>query len=64
VKVEEDGVLVTGPKSLTGLRRRKVNFAHIEPTPHKIDIPEGADDETVLKALEEAKLIDFMRQRL
>ena len=64
VKVENDGAIITGPKELTKVRRRKVNFAHIEPTPHKIDIPEDASDEEVLKALEKAGLKEFMLQRL
>lgn len=57
-------VLVTGPKSLTGVRRRRVNIAHLAFTPHKIKISRGASDEEVLKALEEAGLIDYMRKRV
>ncbi len=64
VKVEDDGVIITGPKKLTGVRRRKVNYSHVEPTPYKIDIPEDADDDTVLSALEKAGLIEFMRKRI
>ena len=57
-------VLVTGPKSLTGVKRRRVNIAHLAFTPHKIKISKGASDEEVLKALEEAGLIDYMRKRV
>jgi len=57
-------VLVTGPKSLTGVRRRRVNIAHLAFTPHKIKISRGASDKEVLKALEEAGLIDYMRKRV
>ncbi|RLE77597.1 MAG: 50S ribosomal protein L14e [Thermoprotei archaeon] len=60
--VDEKFVLITGPKALTGVKRRRVNVKHIEPTPLKIDIPKGASDEEVLKALEEAGLIEEMRR--
>jgi large subunit ribosomal protein L14e len=59
--IDENFVLVTGPKSLTGVRRRKVNVNHLEITPLNIDIKKGASDEEVLKALEAAKLIDEMK---
>ncbi|MGC8948041.1 MAG: 50S ribosomal protein L14e [Thermoprotei archaeon] len=59
--IDENFVYVTGPKSLTGVRRRKVNIKHLEVTPLKIDIKKKATDEEVLKALESAKLIDEMK---
>lgn len=60
--VDRNFVLVTGPKELTGVRRRKVNLAHLAFTPHKIDIQENASDEEVMKAIEKAGLTDYMRQ--
>ncbi len=64
VAVNENGyVLVTGPKSLTGLRRRRVNIKHLIPTPKKIIIAEGASDEDVLKALKENGLEEYMVRR-
>jgi len=60
--IDERYVLITGPKSLTGVKRRRVNVKHIEPTPLKINIPKGASDEEVLKALQEANLIEEMRE--
>lgn len=59
--IDENFVLITGPKSLTGVKRRKANMNHLEVTPLKIDIKRGASDEDVLKALEAAKLIDEMK---
>ncbi len=59
--INENYVLVTGPKSLTGVKRRRANIKHLEPTPHKINISKGASDEEVLKAVEEAGLIDELR---
>ncbi|MCF8884178.1 MAG: 50S ribosomal protein L14e [Nitrososphaerota archaeon] len=60
--IDKNFVVVTGPKTLTGVRRRKVNIAHLAFTPYRINIPENASDEEVLKALEEAKLLEYMRQ--
>ena len=60
--VDENFVVITGPKNLTGVRRRKVNVDHIEPLDEKIDIQKGASDEQVLAKIEEAGLIDFMKK--
>jgi len=54
--------IVTGPKSVTGVKRRKVNINHIEPTDKKIDIPKGADDKTVEDKLKAENLMDYMKQ--
>ncbi|MDT7899986.1 MAG: 50S ribosomal protein L14e [Sulfolobales archaeon] len=60
--VDNNFVIVTGPKSVTGVKRRKVNINHIEPTDKKIDIPKGADDKTVEDKLKAENLIDYMKQ--
>lgn len=53
--IDKNYVLVTGPKSLTGVRRRRTNVNHVEPTEDKIELKRDAADEEVLKALEKAK---------
>ena len=53
-------VVVTGPQNLTGVRRRRANIDHLLLTDKKIEIPENADDETVLAAIEKAGLKDYM----
>jgi len=60
--IDENYVLVTGPKDVSGVKRRRVNILHIEPTDKKININKGASDEDVKKALEEAGLIDYMKE--
>jgi len=60
--IDDNFVLVTGPKSLTGVRRRRANIKHLEPTEAKISIPRGATDEEVLAALEGAGLKDWMAE--
>nr|WP_309492634.1 hypothetical protein [Candidatus Hecatella orcuttiae] len=49
--IDKNFVLVTGPKDLTGVRRRRANIDHLEPTEQKIPLKRGADDETVMKLL-------------
>jgi large subunit ribosomal protein L14e len=56
-KMDENFVLVTGPKLLTGVKRRRANIEHLEPTPHALDIKEDASDEEVIAAYEKAGLI-------
>lgn len=62
--IDQNYVLVTGPKSLTGVRRRRVNINHVEPLDRKIDIRPEASDEEVLKAIRDAGLEDYMRERV
>lgn len=62
--IDENFVLVTGPKSLSGVKRRKVNVNHIEPTDRKINIKNNATDEEVLQALRDSGLEDYMRERV
>ncbi|MEB3861269.1 MAG: 50S ribosomal protein L14e [Desulfurococcales archaeon] len=62
--IDENFVLITGPKSLTGVRRRRANIDHIEPLDKKIDIEKGASDDKVLEAIKKAGLEDFMREQV
>jgi len=61
--VDKNMLLITGPKKLTRVRRRRVNVSHLAFTPHRIEIREGADDDEVLKKLVEAGLEEYMRRR-
>jgi large subunit ribosomal protein L14e len=62
--VDDKFVVITGPKELTGVKRRRVNIKHIEPLEQKIDIEKGASDEQVLEAIKNANLEDFMKERV
>lgn len=62
--VDDNFVLVTGPKSISGVKRRRCNIGHLEVLDKKINIAKGASDEEVAKALEEAGLTEFMRERV
>lgn len=59
--IDKNFVLVTGPKQLTGVRRRRANIKHLEVTEEKIKIKKGASDEEVLKALEKSQKLDYIK---
>lgn len=57
-------VLLTGPKELTGVRRRRSNITHIEPLDMKVKIKRGASDKRVIDALKKAGIIQEMKTPL
>ena len=60
--VDKNFVLVTGPKSVTGVRRRRTNVDHLEPTTEQVELKKGALDEDVEKALTKGKKTKFMKE--
>ena len=58
--VDKNFVLVTGPQKVSGVKRRRVNVNHVEPTQTKIDIKRGATDEEVAEALKAAGKLEEM----
>ncbi|RLI37664.1 50S ribosomal protein L14e [Candidatus Bathyarchaeota archaeon] len=62
--IDKNFVLVTGPKSITGVKRRRANIKHLKPTEKKIKIRRRAADEEVIKALAEAGEIEAPEEKL
>ena len=60
--MDKNYVLVTGPKDLTGIRRRRLNLSHLKPTDDKIEIDRGASDEEVKEALEKGKPASVVKE--
>jgi large subunit ribosomal protein L14e len=58
--MDKSFVLITGPKKVTGVRRRRTNINHIEPTQIKLDVTRGASDEEITSALEAANMLEEM----
>ncbi len=54
--IDKNFVLVTGPKHLTGVKRRRCNIDHLELTQYKLEIGKGASDEEVIEAIEKQGL--------
>jgi large subunit ribosomal protein L14e len=59
--IDKNFALITGPREVTGVKRRRVNINHIEPTMEKIEIKRGASDEEVVEALKKANKLDDMK---
>ncbi|MFW9799000.1 MAG: 50S ribosomal protein L14e [Candidatus Thorarchaeota archaeon] len=57
-------VVVTGPKHLSNVRRRKCNIRHLEPLDIELPIEKGAEDSAVEKALSEAGLTERFREKI
>jgi large subunit ribosomal protein L14e len=57
VEEGEEFVTVTGPKKLTGVKRRKCNTNHLEPTQHLFSLTDGSDDE-VEKVVQSSDIAD------
>jgi large subunit ribosomal protein L14e len=62
--VDKNFVLITGPKSVTGVRRRRTNVDHLEPTAEVIELKKGAEDDDVEKALTKGKKTKFMKEEV
>jgi large subunit ribosomal protein L14e len=50
--MDKSFVLVTGPKKVTGVKRRRVNINHVAPTEETIQIKRGASDDEVTQVIE------------
>lgn len=62
--MDKSFVLITGPKKLTGVKRRRVNANHVEPMQDKIDIKRGASDEEVADAIKASDKLEMMKKEV
>ena len=60
--MDKSFVLVTGPKKVTGVKRRRVNINHVMPLQDKIEVKRGASDDEVAQALDAAGKLKDMTQ--
>jgi large subunit ribosomal protein L14e len=60
--VDKNFVLITGPKTVSGIKRRRANINHLEPTQEKLDVNRGATDEEITEALKAAGKLDEMAE--
>jgi large subunit ribosomal protein L14e len=60
--IDKNFVLIAGPKTVTGIKRRRANINHIEPLQDNIKIKRGASDEEVIEALKASDKLDEMAQ--
>jgi large subunit ribosomal protein L14e len=62
--VDKSFVLITGPKEVTGIRRRRANVNHVEPLKDKVEIKRGASDEEISEALKTSGKLDMMAKEV
>jgi large subunit ribosomal protein L14e len=60
--IDKNFVLITGPREVTGVKRRRVNVNHVEPTTDGVEIPRGASDEEVKTQLDAAGKTEKMTE--
>jgi len=58
--VDKNYVLITGPKTVSDIKRRRANINHIKPTNEKIEIKRGSTDEEIAEALKTAGILEEM----
>jgi len=58
--VDKSFALITGPKTVSGVRRRRVNINHVEPLEESVDVKRGASDEDVAQVLKKAGKLEEM----
>lgn len=63
-KMEDNYVVITGPKHISGVRRRRCNTRHLEPLDTILRITTGADDQAVEKAIQNEGLTEKFRKRV
>lgn len=56
--IDETYVMITGPKGLTRVRRRKCNIAHLEPLEFQLKLAKNASDNEVAKLLQAEKILE------
>ena len=60
--MDKSFVVVTGPKKVTGVKRRRVNINHVAPTEDVIQIKRGASDEEVTQMIKADDKLDDMAE--
>ena len=58
--VDKNFVLITGPKEVSTIKRRRANINHLKPTDEKIEIKRGATDEEITDTLKNANKLEEM----
>jgi len=61
--IDKNFVLVAGPQKVNGVKRRRVNINHVEPTERKVNIKRGASDEDIVKAMNE-EMLNYLRENV
>lgn len=58
--LDKNFVLITGPKLVNKVKRRRVNIKQLEPTSEKIEIDKGAADKEIEQQIDSVGKREFM----
>jgi len=61
--IDKNFTLITGPKEVNGVKRRRANIKHLIPTEETVDIKKGSTDKEVIDALKKAMKLDFLKSK-
>ncbi len=62
--IDKNFVLITGPKLINKVKRRRVNIKQIEPTSEKIEIEKGAVDKDIEKQIDNVGKREFIQESI
>ena len=62
--IDDSFVMISGPRSITGVKRRKCNIDHLEVTEDKFDIEEKADDSLLETQWKKSGLIEKLEIKI
>ena len=62
--IDNNFVLITGPKTISKIKRRRANVNHLKPTEEKIEIKRGATEEEIIEALKTAGKLEEMKTEI
>src|SRR5690349_17170702 len=62
--IDKNFVLITGPKKVSGVRRRRTNVKHLEPTEDVVEVKKGASDDDVTKAIGKGKRAESFKEKV
>lgn len=60
--MDKSFALITGPKTITGVKRKRVNLGHVLPLDDRIDLRRGASDDEVTSVLTTSGKLEEMKQ--
>ena len=58
--IDKSFILITGPKAVNNVKRRRTNITHVQPTQDILKIKRGATDDEVTEAIKAAGLTEEM----
>lgn len=62
--LDKNFVLITGPKLINKVKRRRANIKQLEPTSEKIEIEKGAADKEIEQQIDAAGKREFMLETI